>query len=180
MLAAVSEALWEPDPQHVPEPHFVRAERLRKITAQGDRLRARWAETAALEEAYSAPSSAMTQRQLKARSSSLARLQQRLIAQRVSRRRRITLLMTALGTTSVLLAVVMGFLCAVGAVSFWAAAATVTVSLANTLVTIAAHLRLAIALSEARNTARLLRHVSRKRSSRGSAKTEETPMATPD
>jgi hypothetical protein len=50
LLAAVSDALWEPD--FVEETPAVHAERLRRITERGSRLRARWAETAALEEAY--------------------------------------------------------------------------------------------------------------------------------
>lgn len=180
LLAAVSEALWEPDPHYTTEPSSVRAERLKKITAQGDRLRARWAESAALEEAYSAPASSMTRPQLVARSSRRARLQQRLIEQRLRRRRRIAVLVTALCVTTFFLAGAVVALFMSDVVSFTSAAVTVGVLLANSAVTIAAHLRLATARSEARKTSRLLNHFSRSRVPRNVEQTEERPMVTPD
>ncbi|MFJ3339148.1 hypothetical protein [Streptomyces sp. NPDC086766] len=180
MLGAVSEALREPDPRYATEPAAVRAERLRRITAQGDRLRARWAETAALEEAYSAPASTMTRRQLVARSSRRAVLQQRLAQQRLERRRHIAVLLAGACGASMLLTGAIVALFLYGSVTLTSATATVGVTVVNTAVMIVTNLRLTKARSEARKTARLLRHFSRSRVPHGPAQTKETPMTTSD
>ncbi|MDX2395270.1 MULTISPECIES: hypothetical protein [unclassified Streptomyces] len=53
LLAAVSDAMWEP--VKADEPEHRQAQRLADIVAGGDELRERWAEMAGLEEAFKAP-----------------------------------------------------------------------------------------------------------------------------
>jgi hypothetical protein len=83
LLDAVSDALWEPD--LVEETPTVRAERLRRITERGSRLRARWAETAALEEAYATTAITPT---LKERQRAAKRRQQESVQRYMQRKQR--------------------------------------------------------------------------------------------
>lgn len=65
LLNAVSDALWEP--VDLNESPAVHAERLKSITRAGAQLRERWAETAALEEAFKAPTVPMQVRMRRAK-----------------------------------------------------------------------------------------------------------------
>ncbi|MEU9366807.1 hypothetical protein [Streptomyces avermitilis] len=99
ILDAVSDALWEP--VELNESRLARAERLKEITERGERLRERWAETAALEEAYAAPPTTLHQRQGKARTDKHA-----LIESHMRRRRRSRIVgMGATACTAVMVSV---------------------------------------------------------------------------
>ncbi|MFJ4737399.1 hypothetical protein ACIP6V_35135 [Streptomyces sp. NPDC088770] len=65
LLTAISDAVWEPVAWK--DSVSSRAERLKRITEKGEKLRQQWAETAALEEAYAAPSPTLQERQRAAR-----------------------------------------------------------------------------------------------------------------
>lgn len=103
LLDAVSDAVWEPVDLH--EPASVRAERLKSITEDGAKLREKWAETAALEEAYAAPSTTLRERRQAAQERKIELMQARL-----RRRRRQRLFQMGLLTASVAGAVAMVFL----------------------------------------------------------------------
>ncbi|MER7001269.1 hypothetical protein [Streptomyces sp. NPDC000410] len=103
LLEAISDALWEPVDLH--EPASVRAERLKSITEDGAKLREKWAETAALEEAYAAPSTTLRERRQAAQERKIELMQVRL-----RRRRRQRLLLLGLFIATMAGIVAMAFL----------------------------------------------------------------------
>ncbi|MEU5279349.1 hypothetical protein AB0G87_23405 [Streptomyces asoensis] len=75
LLAAVSDDLWAPvELNETPEAN---AERLASIIEDGARLRERWAETAALEEAYTAPTADAVPTQVRMRKARIEKSRQR-------------------------------------------------------------------------------------------------------
>ncbi|MGW1365035.1 hypothetical protein ACWCQP_47605 [Streptomyces chartreusis] len=75
LLAAVSDDLWAPvELNETPEAN---AERLASIIKDGAQLRERWAETAALEEAYTAPTSDAVPTQVRMRKARIEKSRQR-------------------------------------------------------------------------------------------------------
>ncbi|GGR53166.1 hypothetical protein [Streptomyces netropsis] len=103
LLDTISDALWEPVDLH--EPASVHAERLKSITEDGAKLREKWAETAALEEAYAAPSTTLRERRQAAQERKIELMQARL-----RRRRHQRLLWLVLVLAGMAGAVVMAFL----------------------------------------------------------------------
>ncbi|MEU2556742.1 hypothetical protein ABZ589_34555 [Streptomyces sp. NPDC013313] len=83
LLDALSDALWEP--VALDEPASVHAERLKSITEDGAKLREKWAETAALEEAYAAPSTTLRERRHAAQERKIELMQARLRRRRRQR-----------------------------------------------------------------------------------------------
>lgn len=82
LLAAVSDAMWEPVKVH--EFGHQHAQRLADIMAAGDELRERWAEMAALEEVFDAPTESASIVSRRRR----ALLHRRLAQSQAARRRR--------------------------------------------------------------------------------------------
>ncbi|WP_406154573.1 hypothetical protein [Streptomyces canus] len=101
LLDAVSDALWEPVDLH--EPPHVQHERLKSITEEGARLREKWAETAALEEAYAAPSTTLRERRRAAQERKLEQM-----AARMRCRRRRQLVGVSIGVIGVIALTVCG------------------------------------------------------------------------
>lgn len=109
LLTAVSDALCEPVAWK--DSPSSRAERLKRITEKGERLRQQWAETAALEEAYAAPSPTLQERQRAARAYKEAMLLDGL--RRHRRRMRLQLIalaLYALGTLGAFVAALLGYI----------------------------------------------------------------------
>ncbi|MGW2612287.1 hypothetical protein ACWC4A_49695 [Streptomyces mirabilis] len=172
LLTAVSDAVWEP--AELNETPSVRAERLKRITEQGEKLRERWAETAALEEAYAAPSPTLQERQRSAQAH-----KKELIQDRMRRRKRRQLVLAgAGGSSSILMAVLGVFVVSHGPLDEWGTSAALTVISAN----IGALLTTTLGFfwSEARDRVHV--RVSKRRHPHkdDGSRTEEAPMTTPE
>ncbi|MCQ9132408.1 hypothetical protein [Streptomyces hilarionis] len=173
LLAAISDVLWEPI--ELDEAAGATLERLNCIMTKGETLRARWAETAALEETFAVPSPTLQERQRSARQH-----RKQLLQERVRRQKRRRILVAATSASSgLLMLALMAYAIAVmtldGSISPWPAVMVSGLAVANTT------LMLRLSRSMVRTSVRSSKPPRRMHHRHSTAEpSEEATMITPD